>query len=130
MARMLGLGDNGITAADVYDMALAGNGRAKVVFECMGRALGIALATLINLFNFPLYVLSGGPLPAWDMFAPTMLAEVKRRSYTYSRTETRIERATLGSEAGLYGAAYLPFQQRDKEPPIRLAALQEFSDSR
>jgi len=130
MARMLGLGDNGITAADVYDMALAGNGRAKVVFECMGRALGIALATLINLFNFPLYVLSGGPLPAWDMFAPTMLAEVKRRSYTYSRTETRIERATLGSEAGLYGAAYLPFQQRDKEPSIRLAALQEFSDSR
>jgi predicted NBD/HSP70 family sugar kinase len=59
-----------------------------------------------------------------------MLAEVKRRSYTYSRTETRIEKATLGSDAGLYGAAYLPFQQGKKEPSIRLTALEEFSDSR
>ena len=32
----------------------------------MGEALGVALANLINIFNFPLYLLSGGPLPAWD----------------------------------------------------------------
>jgi glucokinase len=121
MARMLGLGENGITSADVYQMAAAGNSKAKVVFECMGRALGIALATLINLFNFPLYLLSGGPLPAWDAFAPSMFAEVNRRSYTYSRTDTKIEKAALGSEAGLYGAAYLPFQRREE-------ALQEFRD--
>jgi glucokinase len=38
-----------------------------------------------------------------------MLAEVERRSFTYRNSPTRIERATLGNEAGLYGAAYLPF---------------------
>lgn len=111
MARMMGLGSTDMTSADVYDMAAGGNAKAERVFECMGRALGIAVANLINIFNFPLYLLSGGPLPAWDMFAPAMFAEVKRRSYTYSRTQTRIEKGTLGGDAGLYGAAYLPFQQ-------------------
>lgn len=106
MARLLQLGQN-LTAAEVYDLAVCGNQKAKVVFETMGEALGVALAMLINIFNFPLYLLSGGPLPAWDYFAPTMLAEIQRRSFTFRNTQTRIERAILGNEAGLYGAAYL-----------------------
>jgi glucokinase len=81
-----------------------------MVFEAMGRALGIALANLINVFNFPLYLISGGPLPAWEFFAPAMFREVKRRSFTFERTGTRIEKALLGADAGLFGAAYLPFQ--------------------
>jgi glucokinase len=36
-----------------------------------------------------------------------MLEEVRRRSFTYRTTKTRIEQATLGNEAGLFGAAYL-----------------------
>jgi glucokinase len=106
MARLLQLGPN-LTAAEVYSLAVGGNEKAKVCFEAMGEALGIALAMLVNTFNFPLYLLSGGPLPAWDYFAPTMLAELNRRSFTFRNTETKIERATLGNEAGLFGAAYL-----------------------
>jgi glucokinase len=109
MARLVGLGPN-LTAEDVYKLAVAGDGNAKLVFRSMGEALGVALASLINIFNFPLYLLSGGPLPAWDFFAPAMLAEVERRSFTFRNAPTRIERAALGNEAGLYGAAYLPFQ--------------------
>jgi glucokinase len=76
----------------------------------MGLALGLALATLVNIFNFPLYLLSGGVLPAWDYFAPAMFDQVRLRSFTFRHTNTRIEKAILGNEAGLYGAAYLPFQ--------------------
>jgi glucokinase len=36
-----------------------------------------------------------------------MFSELKRRSFTYRKTQTRIEKATLGNEAGLFGAAYL-----------------------
>jgi glucokinase len=108
LARLIGLGAD-LTSEDVYNAAVAGDERAKSIFKSMGEALGIALASLINIFNFPLYLLSGGPLPAWDYFAPAMLAEIKRRSFTYRNAKTRIERAALGSEAGLYGAAYLPF---------------------
>ncbi len=110
MARLLQLGPN-LSAEEVYGMALSGNEKAKTVFETMGEALGIALAMLVNTFNYPLYLLSGGPLPAWDFFAPAMMAEIKRRSFTFRNTETKIERATLGNEAGLFGAAYLGLEK-------------------
>jgi glucokinase len=111
MARMLGLGED-VTAKSVCEMALAGNVKAQVVFQSMGSALGVALASLVNIFNFPLYLLSGGVLPAWDLFAPTMFEELRRRSFVFRNTATRIDKATLGHEAGLFGAAYLPFQSR------------------
>jgi glucokinase len=109
MGRMMHFGRE-TTSATVYELAMKGNDRALLVFESMGRALGITMASLINIFNFPLYLLSGGPLPAWDLFAPTMFSEVKKRSFTYARTGTRIEKAVLGADAGLFGAAYLPLQ--------------------
>ena len=110
MGRMMHFGVEINSAEDVFNLALAKNERAIWVFEYMGRALGIAIASLINAFNFPLYLLSGGPLPAWDFFAPAMFAEVHKRSFTFARTKTRIEKAQLGADAGLLGAAYLPFQ--------------------
>jgi glucokinase len=110
MGRMMHFGQEITSAEQVYDLALQGNERAKQVFESMGRALGIAFANLINVFNFPLHLISGGPLPAWDFFAPTMFVEVHKRSFIFARTGTRIEKALLGGDAGLYGAAYLPFQ--------------------
>jgi glucokinase len=111
MARMLSLGDD-ITSEGVYDLALEGNERAQMIFHTMGTALGIAIATLMNIFNFPVYLLSGGVLAAWDQFAPPMMAEIEKRSFTYRNTKTRVEKAILGNEAGLYGAAYLPAQSR------------------
>jgi glucokinase len=113
MGRMMHFGRD-ITSAHVAELALAGNERAKLVFESVGRALGIALANLINIFNFPLYLLTGGPVAAWDLFAPSMFNEIEQRSLIYARTGTRIEKAQLGADAGLFGAAYLPFQAKRK----------------
>jgi glucokinase len=128
MGRMMHFGVEINSAEDVYNLALSQNERALWVFESMGRALGIALASLINAFNFPLYLLSGGPLPAWDFFAPSMLAEVRKRSFTFARTATRIEKALLGADAGLLGAAYLPLQHNfasvpPPPDPMTIAAL-------
>jgi glucokinase len=108
MAKLAGLGDT-LESKDVYDLAVHGDERAKRIFAAMGDALGIALANLINIFNFPLYLLGGGALAAWEYFAPDMLAVVEKRSFTYRHTHTRIEKAVLGNEAGLVGAAYLPY---------------------
>ena len=108
MGRMMHMGTD-ITAAGVHKLATEGNSSAILIFQSVGKALGIALANMINLFNFPLYLLSGGPLPAWDFFAPKMLEVTHERSFTFRTTDTRIDKATLGNEAGLYGAAYLPW---------------------
>jgi glucokinase len=116
MARLMQLGDD-LTAKDVYDIARLDSepGRkARDIWRVVGEALGAALATLINTFNFPLYLLSGGMLPAWEFFAPSMMRTVERRSFTYraTRSGTRIAQATLGNEAGLFGAACLPWVEK------------------
>lgn len=108
-ARMLGLGGDNITARDVYDMAKAGDKKAQAIFSAMGEALGILLAMLVNVFDFPLYLIAGGMIAGWDAFAPTMLEEAKRRSFSFRTTATSVEKAALGNEAGLFGAAYLPW---------------------
>ena len=112
MANMMGIATKRFSAREVYELAMDGNSRAKLVFESMGRSLGIAIANLINLFNFPLYLLSGGPLPAWDFFAPSMFGEIEKRAFTFARSGIKVEKAVLGGDAGLYGAAYLPFQEQ------------------
>ncbi|HLK47425.1 MAG TPA: ROK family protein [Bryobacteraceae bacterium] len=111
MARLLQLGEN-LTSKEVYDLAGRADEtgeKARAVWSVMGDCLGVTLALLINTFNFPLYLLSGGMLPAWEFFAPAMLQAVARHSATYRLTHgaTHIQKATLGNEAGLYGAAYL-----------------------
>lgn len=108
MAKLLGLGD-ALTAKQVFDLATNGDEKAKAIFNEMGEALGVVLAMLINTFNFPLYLLSGGVLGAWDLFAPPMIEETRRRSFTFRSTNTRIEKAALGDDAGLFGAARLPW---------------------
>jgi glucokinase len=116
MARLMQLGDD-LTSKDVYDLARQAGERgdkARTIWRVVGEALGIALATLVNTFNFPLYLLSGGMLPAWEFFEPHMIRTMEQRSFTYraTKSETRIAQATLGNEAGLFGAAYLPWLEK------------------
>jgi glucokinase len=116
MARLMQLGED-LTSKDVYELAKqdteAGE-KARRVWQVVGEALGMAMASLINTFNFPLYLLSGGMLPAWEYFAPHMMRVATQRSFTFRATanETRIAQATLGNLAGLYGAAYLPWVEQ------------------
>lgn len=97
-----------LNALLVEKAARAGDGAARRIYERMGCWLGRGLADLVNIFNFPLYLVGGGVVAGWTLFAPSMFAEVKKRSLTYRETETRIEKAKLGSKAGMFGAAYLP----------------------
>lgn len=108
MARLAGLGPD-LSAKEIADLAAQGNAMACEIYRSAGEALGIAIAALVNIFNFPLYLIGGGMSEGWNVFAPAMLAEVERRSLTYRLTKaaTRIERAALGADAGLYGAASL-----------------------
>ncbi len=112
MARLLGLGD-AMSSKEVYELALGGNEKARTIFESVGEILGITFAMLINSFNFPLYLVAGGVIAAWDLFAPVMLAETRRRSFAFRTTDTRIERAQLGNQAGIFGAAFLPFSENE-----------------
>jgi glucokinase len=116
MARLMQLGEN-LSSKEVFDLAQRDDeqgAKAREIWRVMGETLGMELAALVNTFNFPLYLLSGGVLAAWDLFAPPMMRMLELRSATYRLTKatTRVEKATLGNEAGLYGAAYLPWIEK------------------
>ena len=111
------------TRVHVYQLAKQGDAAAQDIFRRMGRALGMVLADMVNALNLPIYVIGGGAASAWDAFAPTMMEEIRKRSFVYAATVPEIQQAAksnkstlitmaqLGSEAGLYGAAYLPLQR-------------------
>jgi glucokinase len=105
----------------IYECAMRGDAVAAEVFERVGRALGLAIANVVNAMNLPIHVIGGGVSSAWDAFAPAMFDEVRKRSYIYANTTeangvgkggrkraTSIVQAKLGGDGGLYGAARLP----------------------
>lgn len=111
--------DPEFSAKVVYQMAVQGDPAAQEIFGRVGRALGIVVGDLVNVFNLQMYVIGGGVASAWEAFAPSMMAELERRSFVYratpprpnqppQRKATMVTRALLGSDAGLYGAARLP----------------------
>jgi glucokinase len=107
------------TARSVYELAMKGDVPSQKIFERSGRALGIAIASMINTLNLPIYIIGGGGAGGWDAFSPFIFEEVELRSFIYratmqqtetsnTRPRTRITRAMLGSDAGIFGAARLP----------------------
>ena len=118
------MGNGNLDSLAVYECAMRGDAEAKKIFERVGRALGLAIAAMVNTLNLPLYAIGGGVSSAWDAFAPSMFDEVRKRSFVYAGTtaadgsglggrqrSTRIVRAQLGGDGGLYGAARLPLMQ-------------------
>ena len=107
------------SARSVYELAMKGDEPSRRIFERSGRGLGIALASLINTLNLPIYIIGGGGAGGWDAFSPYIFEEVEQRSFVYratvqqvegvyKRPRTRITRAMLGADAGIFGAARLP----------------------
>jgi glucokinase len=96
-----------LTSEFVFEAAQSGDAACQEILESAGRYLGIALASLVNTLNLPLYVIGGGVAAAWELFSPAMFEELRRRSYVFCEGSTRVERAILGADAGLYGAAWL-----------------------
>jgi glucokinase len=112
--------DAEFSSKEIFDLAMQGDPQAKAIFERVGKALGTVIADMVNIFNFPMYVVGGGVASAWDAFAPSMLETIGRNSFVYRNTapyanagdaaagSTIITRALLGGDAGLVGAARLP----------------------
>lgn len=128
--RKAAISDLELSAQEIYNLAIRGDEQAVWIFRKVGRALGIALAAMVNGLNLQMYVIGGGVCSAWDAFSPTIFEELRQRSTVYAATgpadplrmslnasgqveaggerKTIITRALLGSDAGLFGAARLP----------------------
>jgi glucokinase len=92
------------TAADVVRAAHQGDELAAGILETAGQYLGIALGTLINLFNPQVIVLGGSVLKSGGLLLRPMRRAMIASSWVASRKGLRIVRPALGDDVGLIGA--------------------------
>jgi glucokinase len=97
-----------VTASHVDDAYRAGDAYARALWEEVGDLLGTATANLVTLLNPARLILGGGVL----LGSPALAGLVRERfDQAVSRSATKgltIERAWLGDDAGVVGAAVLP----------------------
>lgn len=95
-----------ISAKDVWDAVKAGDELAVEVAKQFGEYLGKGLAAVACVVNPDIFVIGGGVSKAGDVLMDYMVEPYKKYVFHGSR-ETKFALATLGNDAGIYGAAKL-----------------------
>jgi glucokinase len=93
----------------VTELAHDGDEAATEVLALIGARLGVAVSSLVNIFNPEVVVIGGGVIAAGDLLLGPVRAEVAARALPPARDEVRIVGAAFGVEAGMIGAAVLAF---------------------
>jgi glucokinase len=79
--------------------------------ESIGHHLGVAIGSLVNVFGSTRVVIGGGfGIAAFDYLVPAARLAVLREALAPSGQTLEIERAELGTDAGLIGAALMAFE--------------------
>jgi len=89
------------------ERADAGDEGAQALFAEVGRYLGQAAAAVVHTLDITTIVLAGGMARAFPHIAPAMLAELRARTFRSMSEGVRILNGTLGTRAGVLGAAAL-----------------------
>jgi glucokinase len=94
-----------LTPRLIMDAARRGDGAGRRVAREMGEHLGVAIASLINIFNPEAVVIGGGVSGSFDLISPHIERVVARRAFTEAARMASIESSTLGNDATAIGAA-------------------------
>jgi glucokinase len=97
--------DEGLTSEDVYNRAKQGDPGARKSFARCGYYLGIGLGIVINFLNPERIILGGGVMTTGEYLLGPAVEEARRRSHRVSFACCSIDKAGLGNDAGLIGAA-------------------------
>lgn len=99
----------GASAAQIAEAARgADDPLAKELFRSAGEAVGRGIASAAALLDLERVVIGGSiALHAWDLLGPPLEAEVRASAQLDFTRNLKVLRASLGDEAGLFGAAQL-----------------------
>ncbi|MGZ5324307.1 MAG: ROK family protein [Solirubrobacterales bacterium] len=105
------LQEGGISGRVVTEAALAGDAVAREVVAEAGRYLGVAVASLVNVFDPDLVVIGGGVTAgAGELLVEPARKEMRRRALP-PMNRTPVTPAALGSDAGMIGAAQMVLEE-------------------
>ena len=97
----------------VFEAAKNGDEAAWAAIDTMCDYLGRALALISSVVDPEAFVLGGGTSNSSDMFMDRLVERYKSYALAVC-TETPIEVASLGNDAGIFGAAYVAVQAAGK----------------
>jgi len=92
--------------------AKAGKSLAVRIYRESGRALGVAVANLVNALNPELFVLAGGVSQAGKWILEPALAEARSRIMNPKQQKLKIRLRALGEDGASLGAALLAREPR------------------
>jgi glucokinase len=95
-----------INAKTIFDAVKAGDKIAAQIADIYGRYLGVALANIACVVNPEVILLGGGVSKAGPVVIDYVKPYFEKRVFHGSKG-TRFALATLGNDAGIYGAAKL-----------------------
>lgn len=95
-----------ITAKDIFDAAKAGDEFAKDQVKALGQKLALASGNIALMVDPEVFVIGGGVSKAGQILLDAV--EEYYKKYTFGKAqESKFVLATLGNDAGIYGAASL-----------------------
>jgi glucokinase len=95
---------------ELADLARNGDEAALSVFQDAGKALGEGFAQVVLLLDIRVMLIGGGASPVIDLLREPLLDQVVARCDGRLRENFIIEKALLGNDAGLLGAAALALE--------------------
>ena len=101
--KMREFGEN-ITAKDVFNLAKEGDAGANEVVETMGTYLGTAMSHIAVVVNPQAFIIGGGVSKA-GQFLIDAIKDKYRETCFAACGDAAVHLATLGNDAGMYGAA-------------------------
>lgn len=96
-----------ITGEDVARAAREYDETARSIMMAAGRALGVGMSNLVNLFDPDMIVLGGSVVGAGEPYLGPARDTLNRMLDAQRRRPVRLVQAALGNDAGLMGAAAL-----------------------
>ena len=95
---------------ELVGAARGGNEEALEAIVGIGRRLGAAMGSLVNIFNPEVIVIGGGFSQARDLFLEPALEAMRVEALPPGRDFVRVVPALLGPDAGLVGAGFVGFE--------------------
>jgi glucokinase len=100
-----------VDAHRLVRLAAEGDSTAIEILEGIGRMLGAAIGSFVNIFRPQLVVIGGGFASAGDFLLEPARETMRREALAPARDHVEIVRAELGTAAGVIGAALVAYDE-------------------
>jgi len=100
-----------LTSEKIYKTALKSDRVSIKSLEFAGKCLGIGISVVCALLNLDVVAIGGNVAEAGDFIFKPAIDETKKRTF-FPSNKVKIVKATLGTDAGMIGAAHLVFTNR------------------